>query len=103
MRVLEVVSVDNAAMAEQRAIAAYRAAGCQLLNATHNGDGGRPRKGQARLDRNMTIHTPLTLRDQLVAAAKVDRRRIGEFTRLLLEDAFKDWQRKNPPAEQSKQ
>ncbi len=93
LRVLEVVAVNEAAAAEQRAIAAYRSAGCRLLNATHNGGGGRPRKGPSLLDRNMTIHMPPALREQLIEAAKIDRRRIGEFTRILLEDAFKDWQR----------
>ena len=62
----------------------------------------RPRKGEDRMDANVTIRMTQEFYDQLVEGAKVDRRRIGEFTRLLLEDAFKDWQRKNLPAEQPK-
>jgi len=45
------------------------------------------------MDANVTIRMTQEFYDQLVDAAKIDRRRIGEFTRVLLEDAFKDWQR----------
>ncbi len=45
------------------------------------------------MDANVTIRMTQEFYEQLVEAAKIDRRRIGEFTRILLEDAFKDWQR----------
>ncbi len=45
------------------------------------------------MDANVTIRMTQEFYDQLIDAAKIDRRRIGEFTRILLEDAFKEWQR----------
>ena len=102
LRVLDVVSSGDAAMAEQRTIAAYRAAGCSLVNATHNGAGGRPRKGDDLMDTSVTIRMTQEFYEQLAEAAKDDRRRIGEFTRILLEDGFKEWRRTHPSQDPDK-
>lgn len=45
------------------------------------------------MDANLTIRMTPEFYQQLVDASKADRRRIGEFARILLEDAFTEWKR----------
>ncbi len=45
------------------------------------------------MDANLTIRMTQDFYRQLIEAAQVDRRRIGDFTRILLEDGLKEWQR----------
>jgi hypothetical protein len=45
------------------------------------------------MNASVTIRMTQEFYEQLIDAAKIDRRRIGEFTRILLEDAFSAWQR----------
>ncbi len=39
----------------------------------------------------VTIHMTPEMRERLVAAAERDRRKLGDFTRLLIEDALVAW------------
>jgi len=48
------------------------------------------------MDANLTIRMTQEFYRQLLEAAAVDRRRIGDFTRILLEDGLKEWQRTHP-------
>jgi len=55
------------------------------------------------MDANVTVRMTQEFYDQLLVAAKADRRRIGEFARVLLEDAFKEWERGHPLQRESDQ
>ncbi len=93
LRVLEIVNVDDAIMAEERAIARHRSMRCELVNAVTDGRGRLSQPGMALLDHLLTINMPLTVRDRLVAAAQADRRKVGELARVLLEDGLAAWER----------
>jgi hypothetical protein len=50
------------------------------------------------MEATVTVRMTQEFYDRLLRAAQIDRRRIGEFARILLEDAFKEWIRAHPEA-----
>ncbi len=46
----------------------------------------------------VTIHMTPELRARLAAAAEEERRKLGDYARLLIEDAMNDWDRRKESA-----
>ena len=54
----------------------------------------RPRKEANHLSAAVTVHMTPELRARLAAAAEEERRKLGDYARLLIEDAMNDRDRR---------